>query len=260
LLTLFSSVKGDAPVALVTGGSRGIGAGIACGFASAGARVAVNFTQPSEGLRETMQRIRESGAEAMEAQADVADSAQVNAMVEGVIRRFGRIDTVVLNAGICPFMDFLEMPEDLWDRVIDVNLKGSFLVGQAVARHMVERGGGGRVVAVGSISSLVGGTKQAHYCSSKAGQNLLIKSMALSLAPYGITCNSVLPGTVETDINREALKDETLRARLVAGTPVGRLGCPQDIVGAVLYLASEEAAWTTGSLVVVDGGATSTLQ
>ncbi len=247
-------------MALVTGGSRGIGAGIARGFAAAGARVAVNFTQPSDGLRETMRLIRETGAEAMEAQADVADAAEVRAMVEAVLRRFGRIDTVVLNAGICPFMDFLEMPEDLWDRVIDVNLKGSFLVGQAVARHMVERGGGGRVVAVGSISSLVGGTRQAHYCASKAGQNLLIKSMALSLAPHGITCNSVLPGTVETDINREALKDPALRARLVAGTPAGRLGSPGDIVGAVLFLASEEAAWTTGSLVVVDGGATSTLQ
>jgi L-rhamnose 1-dehydrogenase len=102
--------------------------------------------------------------------------------------------------------------------------------------------------------------QQAHYCASKAGINLLVKSMALSLAPHGITCNAVLPGTVETDINRAALSDAALRARLEQGTPLGRLGQPDDLVGAMLYLASDAAAWVTGTLLVVDGGATSSLQ
>ncbi len=260
MLELFSSRAGEPAVALVAGGSRGIGAGIARALGECGAKVVVNYVQQSPAVDETVSRINSAGGEGLAIQADVADSGQVNAMVRRALEAFGRIDIAVLNAGICPFMDFLEMPEELFDRVVAVNLKGSFLVGQAVARHMAQRGGGGRIVAVGSISSLVGGTKQAHYCASKAGQNLLIKSMALSLAPHGITCNSVLPGTVETDINREALKDAALKAHLEAGTPVGRLGQPEDITGAVLWLASREAAWTTGSLVVVDGGATSTLQ
>jgi L-rhamnose 1-dehydrogenase len=181
-------------------------------------------------------------------------------MVGQALETFGRIDVLVCNAGICPFYDFLAIPEDVWDRTLDVNLKGVFLVSQMVARHMVERGGGGRIVATSSISSMVGGKQQAHYCASKAGVNLLIKSMALSLAPHAITCNAVLPGTVETDINRDALSDPALRAKLAEGTPLGRLGEPDDVVGAVLFLASEAARWITGTLLVVDGGATSTLQ
>lgn len=125
---------------------------------------------------------------------------------------------------------------------------------------MVERGGGGRIITTGSISSMVGGSRQAHYCASKAGENLLIKSMAISLSPHGITCNAVLPGTIETDINRMALADPALRTRLEEGTPAGRLGRPDDVAAAAVWLASREAEWTTGSLVVVDGGTTSVLQ
>lgn len=198
--------------------------------------------------------------DAMSIEADVSDAQQVHALVDQTLGIFGRIDALVCNAGICPFYDFLDLPEAIWDRTLDVNLKGVFLTSQAVARHMLARGGGGRIIATSSISSMVGGKQQAHYCASKAGINLLIKSMALSLAPYQITCNAVLPGTVETDINRAALEDAGLRARLEHGTPLGRLGQPDDIVGAVLFLASPAASWITGSLLVVDGGATSTLQ
>jgi len=166
----------------------------------------------------------------------------------------------VCNAGICPFYDFLDLPEDVWDRTLDVNLKGVFLVSQVVARHMVQRGEGGRIIATSSISSMVGGTQQAHYCASKAGINLLIKSMALSLASNQITCNAVLPGTIVTDLNKEALSDAAVRQRLEDGTPLKRLGQPKDVVGAVMFLASPAASWMTGTLLVVDGGATSALQ
>ena len=248
-------------VVLVTGGSRGIGAAIALAFAADGAtHIAINHLNDHENADQTLAALHQTGCEAMAVDADVADSAQVNAMVNQVISAFGQIDVLVCNAGICPFYDFLDLPEAVWDRTLDVNLKGVFLVGQAVARRMIERGAGGCIVATSSISSMVGGKEQAHYCASKAGINLLIKSMALSLAPHNITCNAVLPGTVETDINREVLQDVALRQRLAEGTPLGKLGQPADIAGAVVYLASPAASWATGTLLVVDGGATSLLQ
>lgn len=260
MLRLFSSRPGEAPVSLVTGGSRGIGGAIALALASAGSDVAINHLDDDERAGSVAEEITSYGRRAIHINADVSVATSVETIAQRTLDAFGRIDILVCNAGICPFADFLDMPEDLWDRVLDVNLKGVFLTSQVSARHMVDRGGGGRIIATGSISSLMGGSRQAHYCASKAGENLLIKSMAISLAPHAITCNAVLPGTIETDINRAALQDGALRAHLEAGTPAGRLGQPQDVSGAVLWLASEEAAWTTGSLVVVDGGATAVLQ
>ncbi|MCC6483607.1 MAG: SDR family oxidoreductase [Armatimonadetes bacterium] len=260
MLSLFSSAPDQAPVSLVTGASRGIGAAIAMALARAGSDVAINHLDDDANAESVVSSIQQLGRRSMHVNADVALSERVEALVSRTLQSFGRIDILICNAGICPFADFMDIEEAQWDRVLAVNLKGVFLTSQAVARHMTARQGGGRIVATGSISSLVGGSKQAHYCASKAGENLLIKSMALSLAPHGITCNAVLPGTVETDINRSALADPALRAHLEEGTPLGRLGQPVDVTSAVLWLASKEAAWTTGSLVVVDGGATSTLQ
>mgnify|MGYP002622880009 CR=1 FL=1 len=158
-------------VVLVTGSSRGIGAALAAGFAQHGARVIINHLEDAAQAAKTAAQIEEQGGEVLVIEADVADGEQVAAMVARVLEQWGQIDVLVCNAGICPFYDFLTMPEAVWDRVLDVNLKGVFLTGQAVARHMVERRGG-RIVAISSISSLVGGMQQAHYCASKAGINL----------------------------------------------------------------------------------------
>jgi L-rhamnose 1-dehydrogenase len=247
-------------VVLITGASRGIGAAIVRGFAAEGAQVVINHLGDHENAIRIVNELQAMGRDALAIEADVSAVEQVQSIITWTLDTFGQIDVLVCNAGICPFYNFLTMPEGVWDRTLDVNLKGVFLVSQQVARHMVKRGQGGRVIATSSISSLVGGVQQAHYCASKAGINLLIKSMALSLAPYQITCNAVLPGTVETDINRDALQDPALRVKLETGTPLQRLGRPDDIVGAVLFLASLAASWITGSLIVVDGGATSTLQ
>jgi L-rhamnose 1-dehydrogenase len=246
-------------VAIATGAARGIGRAIAVRFGQEGARVAVVDLREAEG-QETVHQIETAGGEAMFAKTDVSDSGQVQAMVEAVLARWGTIDVLVNDAGICPFEGFLEMSEALWDQVLDVNLKGYFLVSQAVARAMIERGVKGRIIAVSSISAEFGGSRQAHYCASKAGINLLVKSMAISLGPYGITCNAVLPGTVETDINREALSAPGVREYWSQRAPLGRLGQPEDIAGPVLFFATDDADWCTGALLVVDGGTSVNLQ
>lgn len=246
-------------VAIVTGSARGIGRAIALRFAREGAGVAVVDLREAEG-EETVRAIAEGGGEAMFVRCDVSDSQQVDDMVAAVLRRWQTIDILVNDAGICPFEEFLDMSESLWDQVLDINLKGYFLVSQAVARVMVEQGVRGRIIAVSSISAYFGGSHQAHYCASKAGINLLVKSMAISLGPYGITCNAVLPGTVETDINRDVLADPAVRDYWAKRAPLGRLGRPEDIAGPVLFFASDDAAWCTGSMLVVDGGTSVNLQ
>ena len=246
-------------VAIVTGAARGIGRAIALRCGQEGARVAVVDLREDEG-HQTVRLIEAAGGKAMFIRTDVSDGAQVQAMVDLVVEQWGAIHILVNDAGICPFEDFLEMSESLWDQVLDVNLKGYFLCSQAVARVMVEQGVKGRIIAVSSISSEFGGSSQAHYCASKAGINLLVKSMAISLGPHGITCNAVLPGTVETDINREALADPAVRAYWSKRAPLGRLGQPEDIAGPVLFFASDDSEWCTGSMLVVDGGTSVNLQ
>jgi len=246
-------------VAIVTGAARGIGRAIALRCGQEGARVVVVDLRDDEG-HQTVRLIEAAGGKAIFIRTDVSDGAQVQAMVDLVVEQWGAIHILVNDAGICPFEDFLEMSESLWDQVLDVNLKGYFLCSQAVARVMVERGVKGRIIAVSSISSEFGGSSQAHYCASKAGINLLVKSMAISLGRHGITCNAVLPGTVETDINREALADPAVRDYWSKRAPLGRLGQPEDIAGPVLFFASDDSEWCTGSMLVVDGGTSVNLQ
>ena len=256
-MTSTSQLQGK--VAIVTGAARGIGRAIAVRFGQEGARVAVVDLRETEG-RATLGLIEQAGGQAMFVSTDVADHEQVQTMVGAVLERWGTIDILVNDAGICPFEDFLDLPEALWDQVLDVNLKGYFLVSQAVARVMVEHGVKGRIIAVSSISAEFGGSQQAHYCASKAGINLLVKSMAISLGPHGITCNAVLPGTVETDLNRAALADPVARSYWSKRAPLGRLGQPEDIAGPVIFFTSDDAAWCTGAMLVVDGGTSVNLQ
>ena len=246
-------------VAVVTGAARGIGQAIALRFGQEGARVAIVDLREEEG-RETVRLIEGAGGQAVFVRTDVSDQRQVQAMVDAVVKQWGTIHILVNNAGICPFEGFLEMSEGLWDQVLDVNLKGYFLCSQAVAKVMVEQNVKGRIIAVSSISSEFGGSSQAHYCASKAGINLLVKSMAISLGPHGITCNAVLPGTVETDINREALADPEVRDYWSQRAPLGRLGLTEDIAGPVLFFAGDDSGWCTGSMLVVDGGTSINLQ
>ncbi len=246
-------------IAIVTGAARGIGRAIALRLGQEGARVVVVDLRQEQG-HQTVQLIEAAGSEAIFIHTDVSKSEQVQAMVDAVVEQWHTINVLVNVAGICPIEGFLEMPEKSWDRVLDVNLKGYFLCSQEVARVMVEQGIKGRIVAVSSISSEFSVRSQAHYCASKAGINLLVKSMAISLGQYGITCNAVLPGIVETDINHQTLADSEVYDCWSKRTPLGRLGQPDDIAGPVLFFAGDDSAWCTGSMLVVDGGASVNLQ
>ena len=247
-------------VALVTGASRGIGRGIATRLGADGATVVVNYESNETAGREVVEAIKAAGGEASSYAADVSERSQVDSMIGTAVDRYGRLDIMVNNAGICPFRDFLDLTEEVWDRVLDVNLKGTFLCSQAAARVMIEGGRPGRIIAISSISAVGAGAQQAHYCASKAGQDILMKCMALQLGPHGITCNSVAPGVIATDINRDALADPAAQAYWRKRTPVGRVGEPGDIGGMMSFLASEDAAYITGSFVVVDGGVLYNLQ
>jgi len=244
-------------IALVTGGSRGIGRGICLRLAEAGATVVVNAhsaASRNEHAADVVSAIEAGGGRALAVAADVSVKAEVEAMIAETIATFGGLDILVNNAGICPFHDFLTMPEELWDRVQDVNLKGVFLCSQAAASQMVAQGRGGRIVSISSISALVGGGMQTHYTPTKAGIHSFMQSLAIVLGPHGITCNSVLPGTIETDINKDDLSDPEKRAYFGKRIPVGRLGKPDDIAGPVVFLASEEARYVNGAALLVDGG------
>ncbi len=241
-------------VAIVTGASRGIGRGISIGLGAAGADVVVNYRDNQDEAEEAVEKVAKSGSRAIAVRADVADRGEVEVMFATVRREFGGIDILVNNAGICPFHDFLTMPEGLWDQVQAVNLKGTFLCSQAAARIMVDQGRGGRIISISSISALVGGAMQTHYTPTKAGQRSLMQSLAIVLGPHGITCNSVLPGTIATDMNADDLADPHTRKYMRERIPAGRLGQPDDLAGPVVFLASDEAAYVNGAELLVDGG------
>ena len=241
-------------VAVVTGASRGIGRGISIGLAAAGADVVVNHRDNPGEAEEVVAEVTKSGGRAIAVRADVADRDEVERMFAAARDEFGGVDILVNNAGICPFRDFLTMPEDLWDQVQAVNLKGTFLCSQAAARIMIDQGRGGRIISVSSVSALVGGGMQTHYTPTKAGQRSLMQSLAIVLGPHGITCNSVLPGTIATDMNAEDLADPGKRRYMQERIPAGRLGRPDDLAGPVVFLASDEAAYVNGAELLVDGG------
>jgi L-rhamnose 1-dehydrogenase len=242
--------------ALVTGASRGIGRAIALALGREGARVAVNFPGPEERSRaeEVRDQIVAGGQTALVVQANVSHQSEVQRMFQEVDHIWGGVDILVNNAGICPFAAFLDIDEALWDQVHAVNLKGAFFCSQEAIRLMLRESHGGRIISISSISAYKGGATQAHYCPTKAGLLALMASLAVAFGPQGITCNSVLPGTIESDMTHDYLSVPENRQRIEAQTCLGRIGVPEDVAGAVVFLASEQARYITGAALLVDGG------
>ena len=237
-------------VAIVTGGSRGIGRAIAKRLAMEGAKVAVNYATSESSALQAVDEIEGLGGEAVAMKASVTSMEEVQAMVERTLKSFGKLDILVNNAGIVRDTLLLRMSEEDWSAVLDTNISGMFRACKAVARPMLKEKYG-RIVNLSSIASVRAGKGQCNYAASKGAVNSFTRALAVELAAKGITVNAVMPGMVETDLSKDVLamaKDEIL-----ARIPVKRLGQPEDIAGLVAFLASKEASYITGAVIPVDG-------
>ena len=244
--------------ALITGGGSGIGRAMALAFTAEGASVFVADRRGGD-AEETARLVARAGGEVAAFEADVTSSVQVQTMVTACMARFGRIDVLCNNAGIGSTQTVVDTPEDLWEAVFAVNVRGTFLCSKLTIPHMIEAGGG-VIVNTASVAGLVGLKNRAAYCASKGAVVSLTRAMAVDHVQQKIRCNCICPGTVDSPwVERllEASPDPTAeRAALVARQPMGRLGTPEEVARAAVYLASDDADFVTGSALVIDGGLT----
>jgi 3-oxoacyl-[acyl-carrier protein] reductase len=245
------SISLDGKIALVTGGSQGIGAAIARTLAAAGARVAV-AARNEEKAKETAAAIRAAGGDAEGVRLDVSDPASVAALFKALVEKHGRLDILVNNAGITDDGLILRMSKESWDRVMATDLTGVFLAAQEAARVMVRRKVAGRIINITSVVGLMGNAGQTNYAAAKAGVVGFTKALAREIGSRGITVNAVAPGYIETAMT-DTLSEEQRKA-LVGEIVLGRFGTAGDVAGAVLYLASDAASYVTGTCLNVSGG------
>ena len=243
----------DGKVALVAGAGGGIGGAGAEALAREGAAVLVTDIDAAA-AEATAGRIGAAGGRAVSRGLDVRDRGAVDAAVAAAVREFGRLDILLECAGISHRGNFLDLDPSVWDRIIAVNLTGMFHLGQAAARQMVQHGDGGSIINVTSQLAEVARPERAAYVASKGGGHSLTHSMAVDLAAHGIRVNAIAPGPTLTGLTRASYTDPEARRATEALIPLGRLGQPDDLIGAVLFLASDESRWVTGSTVTVDGG------
>ncbi|MEN6345193.1 MAG: glucose 1-dehydrogenase [Armatimonadia bacterium] len=240
--------------ALVTGGSRGIGRGLALGLAAAGAEVVVLFRQAEEAAQEVVEHILGMGRRACSIQAELADVEAFPRIVETIWSDFGAIDILVNNAGMAYLEPLTAVTVEHWDRTMNVNVRAPFFLSQQIALAMMQAGHGGRIINVSSTNGMQAEAYLAPYNASKGAVEMLTKSLAVELAPHHITVNAVAPGLIETEIGDDFQVAEGFWEYLLEHIPLGRLGRPEDCVGAVILLASEAGAYITGQTIVVDGG------
>lgn len=238
-------------VALITGGSRGIGRAIALELAARGAAVVVNYNKSPESAQAVVKKIQDAGGKAAASQADVSDFKQAEALVKFTIDTFGDLSILVNNAGITRDQLIMMMPETDWDAVIDANLKSTFNCSKFAVKHMMRKRLG-RIINIASVAGQMGNPGQTNYSASKGGQIAFTKALAREVAARNITVNGIAPGFVDTEI-LDAMTPETLEAALKM-VPLGRKGKPEEIAYAAAFLASDEAAYITGQILGVDGG------
>ena len=241
----------DGKVALVTGASRGIGRAIALKLAAEGAKVAINYAGNTAKAEQVKAEIEKNGGEAILVQADVADSAAVEAMVNATVEAFGQIDILVNNAGITRDGLMMRMKDEDFDAVINTNLKGVFYCTKLVSKLMMKKRSG-RIINMASVVGLMGNAGQTNYAAAKAGVIGFSKSAAKELAARGITVNMVAPGFIDTDMT--AAMTDKAKEMTLTGIPLNRMGTPEDVANAVAFLVSDNASYITGQVINVDGG------
>ena len=240
-------------VVVVTGGNRGIGLGMARGLAKAGATLSL-WSRDEARNAEAAKEIEALGARVTTEECDVAQEADVQRATQATVEKLGRIDACFANAGFSRVHDPLDMTLESWRRVLSVNLDGAFVTMREAARHMVERGGGGKLIAISSITEIFGSPKQPHYAAGKAALGGLVRSLAVEFARHDIQVNSILPGWIETDATAPVREYELLNKVVMKRTPARRWGATADLEGIAVYLASDASNFHTGDSIRIDGG------
>jgi 3-oxoacyl-[acyl-carrier protein] reductase len=248
------SLKLTGRVAVITGASRGIGRAIAERLADVGANIVVNYVRDREAAEAVVRSAEGRGVKAVAVQGDVSDLKEAEALIEGAIARFNSVDILICNAGIWEGAPIEEMPEEVWDRTIAINLKGTWTVCRAAIPHMKQQRFG-RIVVVSSTAGQRGEANYSNYAASKGGQISFTKALATELAPYGINVNAVAPGWVDTEMSMVPLKLDSSRSEAIAAEiPIGRIATADDIAGPIVFLVSDWARHITGEVLNINGG------
>lgn len=241
-------------VAIVTGGDTGIGKAICIAMARDGAKIVVDYHGDEGPASELVRAIEQDGGTACAVGADVSNPAQAQQLVDAAVSRYGSVDILVNNAGVEEQHPFLDMPFEVYERVIGVNLTGVWLCSQAAANAMAQRKKGGRIINISSIHEEVTMPTNAPYCAAKAGVRMLMRTLAVELAAYGITVNDVCPGAIDTPMDRSVKRDPAKLEALLKEIPLHRMGKPEEVAELCVYVASDAAAYVTGASLFIDGG------
>ena len=251
---LVISMRLEKRSAIVTGAATGIGRAIAIALAAEGASVVVDYVGNPQPANDVVDEITKAGGTVIAVAADVSKSAEADALVAAAVKAFGGLDILVNNAGIEYRYDFLDTPDDTWEKTIAVDLSGPFFCSRAAGKQMVAQNRGGRIVNISSIHEDVVFQQHAPYCAAKGGVRMLMRTIAVELAKYKITCNNIAPGAIFTPIDRDVEANEKMEAALMAEIPLARWGKPEEVAEAVVFLASDAGAYITGTTLVIDGG------
>ena len=243
-------------VAIVTGGSGGIGQGICDRLAKEGANIVINYRSAKENAEKAQESVRAIGSEALIVQADLGKVDDINRLVQQAIDRFGKVDILVNNAGLELRDDFWDVSEEDYDLVLNVNLKAVFFATQAVVKHFMATDNPGRIINISSVHEELPFPHFTSYCASKGGVKMIARNLSVELGPMGITVNNIAPGAIATPINKDLLNNPEQLKKVTQNIPLGRLGEPEDVAGMVAFLASDDAKYVTGSTFYVDGGLT----